>query len=195
MKIAVYLSSREPADAALAEAADHLARLIGHEGHTLVYGGARKGLMERLARGVRRAGGRVWGVVPQLLADAGMVSDALDVEFRTAGLHDRKEVMMREADLFVALPGGIGTLDEIFTYLAAEVIGRHHGAAAPAPRPVVLVDAGGCWQRLVALVDNLVARGLADAESRALLRVARTPGELEALIRERARQLGETAAP
>ena len=75
---------------------------------TLVYGGARKGLMEVLAQSVKRHGGRIYGMVPDILQERGWVSDTLDVTFRCVDLTDRKAMMNRESDVLVALPGGMG---------------------------------------------------------------------------------------
>lgn len=86
MKIGVYLSSKDHLPSSYVEAAQQVGSFIGSEGHTLVYGGARKGLMEVLAQSVKQAGGRVYGMVPEIIEQRGLVSDAIDVTFRCVDL-------------------------------------------------------------------------------------------------------------
>lgn len=152
-RVCVFLASREPDNAACREAVVAVGEWIGRTGRTLVYGGARKGWMELLARSVKSCGGRVYGVVPQILVDRGCVSDLLDITFHCVGLSDRKDIMMRESDVFVALPGGIGTLDEIFTVLGESCIGIRR-------RRIILYDADHCWQPLLTALRSLRDRGL-----------------------------------
>ena len=122
-KIGVYLSSKADLPESYTEAAQKVGELIGRTGRTLVYGGARKGLMETLAQSVKANGGRVFGMVPDIIVARGLESEAVDVTFRCVDLTDRKAMMNRESDVLVALPGGIGTLDEVFTVLANSAIG------------------------------------------------------------------------
>lgn len=153
MKIGVYLSSKDHLPSSYVEAAQQVGSFIGSEGHTLVYGGARKGLMEVLAQSVKQAGGRVYGMVPEIIEQRGLVSDAIDVTFRCVDLNDRKMMMNRESDVLVALPGGIGTLDEVFTVMANTVIGIRH-------QPVVFFNVDDCWSALLVALDNLFEQGL-----------------------------------
>lgn len=156
-KIGVFLSSKTDVPAVFRQAVEDVGAWIGRTGRTLVYGGARKGMMEVLAQTVKRNGGRVFGVVPQIIEDRGLVSDTLDVTFRTVDLNDRKAVMNRESDLLVALPGGVGTLDEVFTVMAAATIGT-------AVRHVVFYNVAGCWDMTIAAIEDLAAKGLIDDE-------------------------------
>ncbi len=171
MKIGVYLSSKSDLPQSYVQAAREVGAFIGREGHTLVYGGARKGLMEELAQSVKQHGGRVYGMVPDIIVQRGLVSDAIDVEFRCADLSDRKEMMNRESDVLVALPGGIGTLDEVFTVMANTVIGIRR-------QPVVFYNVDHCWDALLAALDNLFAQGLVSGQPSDYYEVADT---LEAL--------------
>ena len=107
----------------------------------MVYGGSKCGLMDITAQAVRSAGGRTVGVMPQVLLDKGLEADA-DLVFYTANLDDRKATMLREAEVFVALPGGIGTLDEIFTVVAANTLGYHN-------KTTILYNVCGFWQPLI----------------------------------------------
>ena len=152
-KIGVYLSSKENLPENYVQAAREVGELIGKTGRILIYGGARKGLMEVLAQSVKQHGGRVYGMVPEIIEKRGLVSDAIDVTFRCVDLSDRKMMMNRESDVLVALPGGIGTLDEVFTVMANTVIGIRH-------QPVVFYNVDGCWDALLAALDNLFEQGL-----------------------------------
>lgn len=172
-RIGVFLSSKSELPDAYRRAAEEVGTWIGRTGRTLVYGGARKGLMEVLAQAVKHSGGRVFGVVPQIIEERGLVSDTLDVTFRTADLNDRKAVMNRESDILIALPGGIGTLDEVFTVLAAAAIGTMR-------RHVVLYDVAGCWTTTVAALHDLSARGLIDNDLAEMFTVV---ADIESLAR------------
>ena len=174
-KIGVYLSSKSGLPAAYEQAAREVGTLVGRTGRTLVYGGARKGLMEILPQEVRAHGGRVYGMVPDILVERGLVSDAIDVTFRCVDLSDRKDMMNRESDLLVVLPGGIGTLDEAFTVLANTCIGIRH-------QPLVFYNAGGCWNALLAALRDLFGQGLIDGRPADYYSVANDIAELEALM-------------
>ena len=98
---------------------------MGKAGKTLIYGGANLGLMECVARAVKENGGTVIGVVPAKLEEKGSVSTLLDEVIHTRNLSDRKDVITEKSEILVALPGGVGTLDEIFHVIAAASIGYH----------------------------------------------------------------------
>lgn len=174
-KIGVYLSSKENLPESYVQAAREVGELIGRTGCILIYGGARKGLMEVLAQSVKQHGGRVYGMVPEIIEKRGLVSDAIDVTFRCVDLSDRKMMMNRESDVLVALPGGIGTLDEVFTVMANTVIGIRH-------QPVVFYDVDGCWDALLAALDNLFEQGLVSGSPSDYYSVAHNIQELASLI-------------
>ena len=174
-KIGVYLSSKENLPENYVQAAREVGELIGRTGRILIYGGARKGLMEVLAQSVKQHGGRIYGMVPEIIEKRGLVSDALDVTFRCVDLSDRKMMMNRESDVLVALPGGIGTLDEVFTVMANTVIGIRH-------QPVVFYNVDGCWDTLLAALDNLFEQGLVSGSPSDYYSVAHNIQELASLI-------------
>lgn len=174
-KIGVYLSSKENLPENYVQAAREVGELIGRTGRILIYGGARKGLMEVLAQSVKQHGGRVYGMVPEIIEKRGLVSDAIDVTFRCVDLSDRKMMMNRESDVLVALPGGIGTLDEVFTVMANAVIGIRH-------QPVVFYNVDGCWDALLAALDNLFEQGLVSGSPSDYYSVAHNIQELASLI-------------
>lgn len=176
MRIGVFLSSKTELPAAYAEAAAVVGVWMGRSGHTLVYGGARKGQMEVLAQAVKREGGRVIGVVPQVLVERNLVSHCVDVPLHCADLSERKAIMMRESEVFLILPGGIGTLDELFTVLAVNTLYAER-------RRVVLFNAGGCWDALLGLLDGLYAAGLVELSARETVDVVADVAALEALLK------------
>ena len=126
---------------------------------------------------MRENGGRVIGVVPQAVVNRDLVSDASTTVFYTADLQDRKSTFMRESEAFVALPGGIGTLDEVFTVLAAKTLEKYK-------RRVVLYNAGGCWDELIKRIDTLCGNGLITERREDRLSVANNIEELERLLSE-----------
>ena len=174
-KIGVFLSSKSDLPESYVQAAREVGALIGRTGRTLVYSGARKGLMEVLAQSVKANGGRVYGMVPDIIVDRGLVSDTLDVTFRCVDLSDRKAMMNRESEVLVALPGGIGTLDEVFTVMANAVIGISR-------QPVVFYNVDGCWDAMLAALTNLFEQGLVSGEPADYYSVATNIAELEALL-------------
>lgn len=174
-KIGVYLSSKDNLPESYVKAAREVGELIGRTGRTLVYGGARKGLMEVLAQNVKLHGGRVYGMVPDIIVERGLESEAVDVTFRCAALSDRKDMMNRESDVLVALPGGIGTLDEVFTVLANTGIGIRR-------QPLVFYNVDGCWNALLAALDDLFRQGLISGKPDDYYLVAATIEELERLL-------------
>ena len=174
-KIGVYLSAREDLPASFTRAAREVGELIGSTGRTLVYGGARKGLMEVLAKSVKDSGGRVYGMVPDILVERDLVSDLIDVTFRCVDLGDRKTMMNRESDVLLALPGGIGTLDEVFTVLANTCIGIRR-------QPLVFFNVDGCWNALLAALDDLFRQGLISGRPEDFYQVASNIDELEQLL-------------
>ena len=174
-KIGVYLSSKDNLPESYVKAAREVGELIGRTGRTLVYGGARKGLMEVLAQNVKLHGGRVYGMVPDIIVERGLESEAVDVTFRCAALSDRKDMMNRESDVLVALPGGIGTLDEVFTVLANTGIGIRR-------QPLVFYSVDGYWNALLAALDDLFRQGLISGKPDDYYLVAANIEELERLL-------------
>ncbi len=173
-RIGVFLSSYTDVPEAFRTATEATGAWIGRTGRTLVYGGSGYGMMEVLARSTKQSGGRVFGVVPQIVIDRNAVSQWLDVEFRTADLHDRKSTLLRESDVLVALPGGIGTLDEVFTTLSVNSIGI-------ASKPVVLFNVDGCWNALLDTLRQLTGLRLIDDRLHGYLHVVDSIEQLDAL--------------
>ncbi len=153
--VAVFCGSRVGSDPAHAGAARELGTAIGRRGWRLVYGGGDVGLMGVTARSAQAAGAPVLGIIPRRLLDR--EAGKLDLsELRiTDTMFDRKEQLIEAADAFVALPGGLGTLDEILDAVTLRQLGYH-------AKPILLVDLGGFWQACRVVFDQFVTAGFAD---------------------------------
>lgn len=163
--IGVYLSSKTDVAPEIKDATEAFGQWLGQTHKTLVYGGSRCGMMEVLARAVKKNGGRVFGVVPQSIVERNLVSETIDVEFRCTDLNDRKAIMLRESEAFVALPGGIGTLDEIFTTAASYVFGMH-------TKPLILFNVNGFWKPLIDMINTLKSQGVITEKTHEAIHVA-----------------------
>lgn len=171
MKVCIFCSANNNIDPEYFDAARKIGSWLGHEGHTLVFGGCDMGLMGALAEATHEAGGRNIGVVPSIIEKGGKASPYLDVDIPCENLSDRKDLLVAHSDVIVAMPGGVGTLDEIFTVLASASIGYHH-------KRVILLNLGGFWQSLLALLDDLEKRHMLREGFKDTLRVANSTDEL-----------------
>lgn len=151
--------------------------MLGRLGATLVYGGARFGLMEATARSAKEAGARIVGVVPYVLVERDRVSSLLDEHIPCRNLSDRKDIMLEKSDILVALPGGIGTLDEIFHIMAAATIGYHC-------KRVVLYNVNGYWNGLLSMLNGMQDAGFLRGDVEKFMAVASSIEQLENLIKE-----------
>ena len=174
--IAVFCSAATHLAPEYYEQTSLLGRWIGGQQYRLVYGGASLGLMECVARAAKEAGAVVTGVVPDKLVERGIVSTLLDENIPVHSLGERKEVMLRESDLFIALPGGLGTLDEIFHVVGESSIGYHD-------KPVILYNIGGCWDSLLGMLDDLRRQGLLRHDLTGRLVVANSLEEIKEIVR------------
>ncbi len=176
MKIGIFCSANGQLDPDFFTMTEELGRWLATEGHTLVYGGVNSGLMECVARAVKQAGGRTVGVIPQIVEKGGRISDYVDVEVLCDNLSDRKQLMADKSDVFIALPGGIGTIDEVFTIAAAHTIGYHD-------KRVILYNMKGFWGDMTAMLDRLQQRGMVRGEWRDYIAVANSLEEISELIK------------
>ena len=157
MNITVYLGANEGNDPALKLAGRELGRWIGENGHTLVYGGSASGLMGEIADSVLAAGGQVIGVEPQFFMDAGFQHTGLTELIVTRNMAERKEKMIQLGEVFIAFPGGTGTLEEI-TEVMSQVSLRQLDA------PCILYDLNGYYEHLRALLTHMTEKGLSSPE-------------------------------
>ena len=173
--VAVFCGSRPGHDPVFAEIAASLGGMIGERGWRLVYGGGEVGLMGVVARAALDAGGTVLGVIPQRLMDREVGKHDLTELRVTATMFDRKADLIREADAFVALPGGLGTLDEILDVLTLRQLGYH-------AKPLLLLDHQRYWRAFEGIVSQFVVAGFADASAAYLYElVGDVPGALTRL--------------
>lgn len=162
--VCVYCGSSSGTDPAFAAAARTVGRLLAGSGRTLVYGGGRVGLMGALADAALAAGGRVIGVIPRAMVDRELAHQGL-TELRVVGsMHERKALMAELADGFLALPGGLGTLEELFEAWTWAQLGIH-------AKPFGLLDVSGLFGPLLGFLDRLVEQRFVRPEHRALLQV------------------------
>ncbi|MBN8999719.1 MAG: TIGR00730 family Rossman fold protein [Rhizobiales bacterium] len=150
--ICVYCGSSSGGDPVYAEAAERLGRSMGAAGIGLVYGGGSIGLMGILARSVMAAGGRVTGIIPQFLKEREVMLETAHELHVTGDMHERKRAMFERADAFVALPGGIGTLEELVEIMTWAQLGQHR-------KPVLIANVNGFWDPLVALLQHMADEG------------------------------------
>ena len=174
-KIAIFCSASNHIDPIYAQKATELGHWMGEHNKWLVYGGSNQGLMDAIAKAAKESGSMLMGVVPTKLEERGAVSSLLDVTFRSANLSDRKDIMLQEADVMVALPGGVGTLDEIFHVMAAATIGYHE-------KKVILYNINGFWDGIIQFLDGLEKQHFAHRPLNNYFSVANTFEELTAML-------------
>jgi len=179
----VFCGSSTPDDPRYREAARDLGALVAARGIELVYGGGQVGLMGVLADAALEADGRVVGVIPVGLFSREVGHTGLTELHEVATMHERKALMYDLADAFVALPGGLGTLDELAEVVTWAQLGLHR-------KPVALLDVDGFWDPLVAQLDRMVEVGLLKPANRALL--LRAGSAEDALVALAAAEPGST---
>ena len=153
MKVAVYCSANMNIDPDFFQMTEELGHWLGENGHTVVFGGCNMGLMECIAKAVHESGGMTVGVVPTIIEKGGRMSEFVDVHIPCDSLDERKRLMVEQSDINIALPGGVGTLDEIFTVLAAASIGYHR-------KKVILYNMKGFWNSLLQMMADLKGKGV-----------------------------------
>ncbi len=169
-RVTVYASSSERIDAAYAPIAEELGRRIADRGWDLVWGGGRYGLMGAVSRGARAAGGRTIGVILQQFQDKNVHCTAAVEMTSVSDMRSRKRGLDEAGDAFIALPGGLGTLEELLEILSLKQLGFHR-------KPVVLLDALGYWQPLLQVLDKGFADGFIQDHFRGIYTVARDPAQ------------------
>lgn len=169
--LCVYCGSSPGVDPAFADAARELGRLLAESGRTLVYGGAQVGLMGVIADAALAGGGKVIGVIPEALVTKEVAHGGLTELRVVASMHERKALMADLSDAFLALPGGIGTLEELFETWTWGQLGFH-------AKPFGLLDVGGFYGPLLQFLDRQVEQRFVRPQHRAMLMVSRDPRQL-----------------
>tara|TARA_R110002012_G_scaffold34374_1_gene99417 strand:- start:5890 stop:6441 length:552 start_codon:yes stop_codon:yes gene_type:complete len=154
--VCIYCGSRAGDDPAFTAQAQAMGRGLADHNWRLVYGAGDVGLMGTVAREAQAAGGNTFGVIPQHLVKWEVGKTDLTQYIVTETMHERKKVMFMNCDAVVVMPGGAGSLDELFEVLTWRQLGLHE-------KPIILLNTNGYWDPLVQLLEHVVARGFADA--------------------------------
>ncbi len=165
--VTVYCSSSRSLDARYYADGVALGKAIAHENWTLVYGGNDVGLMSSVARGVRDGHGKVVGITPQIFIDKGYDDKLADELIVATSMRHRKELMEHRGDAYVALPGGLGTFEEVFEIIVGKQLGYH-------TKPVVLLNTLGYWNPMLAMIDHAIEHKFIKPQSRELYHVSAT---------------------
>ena len=177
MKVCVFCSANHDIDRDFYTMTWELGQFLARNGHTLIFGGTDMGLMECVAKAAHETGGQVIGVVPSRVEENGHVSGYMDVHIPCDNLNDRKALMMAQSDVVIALPGGIGTLDEIFSVAASFTIGYHQ-------KPVILYNMKGFWNSLISLLDDLTNRKVTRKQWKDYIKVANSIADIQSILDE-----------
>ncbi|MBL0936932.1 MAG: TIGR00730 family Rossman fold protein [Rhizobiaceae bacterium] len=186
--ICVYCGSSPGNSPIYLEAGRALGKAIAEAGLTLVYGGGLKGVMGAVANGAVEAGGHVTGIIPRFLIrkeagdEAGL--DHLDEVILTEDMHERKHAMFERSDAFVALPGGIGTVEEIVEIMTWAQLGRHQ-------KPMVFGNVAGFWNPMLALIDHMKAEGFIHSQHMVRPLVVAEAGKIVPAILEAAKKTAD----
>jgi len=176
MRVCVFAGSSSGSKPEYRTAAEDLGRELAARGIELVYGGAQVGLMGGVADAVLAGGGRVTGVIPNALVEKEVAHRGLTDLRVVTSMHERKALMADLSDAFVALPGGWGTLDEMFEILTWAQLGLHR-------KPCGLLNVQGYFDRLLAFLDHTVEQGFVRREHQSMISVSDSPGTLlDALV-------------
>jgi len=165
--IAVFCASSNGSRSIYKAAAEELGRALATRNIGLIYGGSSRGLMKAIAEAALIADGKVIGVIPEVLVDLEVAHHGITELHITSTMHTRKALIGEKADAFIALPGGFGTLEELFEVLAWHTLKIH-------AKPILLLNINGFYDKLLNFLDHCVAEGMLKPESRKLLRVANT---------------------
>ena len=177
-RVCVFCGSASGTDPAFAAAAAALGLGLAQRRIGLVYGGAHVGLMGTLADGVLEGGGEVLGVIPESLREREIAHPGLTELRVVADMHERKRVMYSAADAFVAMPGGYGTMEEVFEATTWNQLGLHDGRSVV--KRLALMDVSGFWEPLVGFLDDAVDAGFVKEKNRPLIEhVQSVPGILD----------------
>jgi hypothetical protein len=175
MKICIFCSANENLNPEFFRRTRDLGLWAAREGHTIVFGGVNQGLMECVAQAAKEGGGTTIGIVPRIIEQGGRLSPNVDIDIPCDNLSDRKQLMMDHSDVFIALPGGLGTLDEVFTVVASATIGYHQ-------KKVILYNIDSFWNPLIVLLDSLQQQGLMRGQWQQHIHVADTLDDIALLL-------------
>ena len=180
MNITVYLGASFGNDPIYRETAVEIGKWIAAEGHTLIYGGSAVGLMGVIADTVIENGGEVIGIEPQFFIDEGLLHEGITKTIATETMAERRLMMMDMGDAYIAIPGGVGTLDEISEVIVMATLGKH-------ARPCILYNKNGYYDPLKEMFDRMTSAGFVTEENRAKIQFAGSLEEISSIV-ENAKQ-------
>lgn len=181
MRICVFAASSDHLEGRYLEAAEELGRLLGQGGHTLIFGGGRTGLMGACARCAAQTGAEIVGVAPRFFAGQEMLDEGCSRFVWTDSMAERKTRMETEAEAFLILPGGIGTMEEFFEVLTLRQLGQH-------AKPMALLNTGGYYDSLAEFLRRMAETGFAGQEVPSLVPLCQSPEEALRALTEAPRQ-------
>ena len=173
--VAVFCASADGVNPIYRAVATELGQAIAQRNLGLVYGGATVGLMQAVADATLSHGGRVVGVIPEVLVNFEVAHHGLTELHITSNMHTRKALIGERSDAFIALPGGYGTFEELFEVLAWQTIKIHS-------KPIVLVNTNGFYDTMLTFLDHCLAEGMMTSQKREILLVANTVEEIFPLL-------------
>ncbi len=182
--ICVYCGSSPGTEPTFIEAAQKLGKILAENGVRLIYGGGSVGLMGALAESVLEHGGQVTGIIPEFLTKRERPRRLAQELIVTRDMHERKRTMFERADAFVALPGGLGTLEELVEQLTWVQLGRHK-------KPILIANISGYWGPLLALIDHMRAVKFVPPALRVDFLVAKRVDEILPMLQEAARKVAD----
>lgn len=162
MNICLYGASSNEIDKSYIEKTEVLGKAIGKRGHSLVFGGGARGLMGAAARGVFSQKGRIIGIAPSFFNVDGVIYENCDEFIYTETMRERKQILEEKSDAFVAVPGGIGTFDELFEILTLRQLGQHN-------KPIAIYNINGYFDNLLKMLDTSVQQGFLTKSARELI--------------------------
>ncbi len=185
-RVCVYCGSSPGTDPIFAETARRLGQNLAEAGIGLVYGGGNNGLMGIVARSVLENGGHVTGIIPDFLKQKEVMLQDAQEAIVVPDMHTRKRLMFEKADAFVALPGGVGTLEELVEQLTWVQLGRHL-------KPVLIADIGGFWRPLLSLMAHMRDNGFIPTKLEVRYLVAEKIDDVIPMLETAARRAGDGA--
>jgi len=183
--VCVYCGSSPGTDPAFVKTAREFGKILAENGVRLVYGGGSIGLMGAVATAVIEHGGSATGIIPEFLTTKERPRRLAQEQIVTRDMHERKRTMFDRADAFVALPGGLGTLEELVEQMTWAQLGRHK-------KPILVANINGFWDPLLTLIDHMRGLGLVPTPGRGVsLLVAESVEDILPKLREAARAVSE----
>lgn len=160
MKICVFCASSETIDKLYLQSGESFGEMLAEQGHTLVFGAGKYGIMGAVARGLRRKGGKAIGVIPTFFNESEVAFTDCELVY-TETMRERKKIMEDASDAFVMMPGGIGTFEEFFEILTLKQLRRH-------TKPIIIYNVNGYYDPLLNLIDAAISENFMDEKCRSL---------------------------